>query len=59
MNEASGFELFLDERPDRTGPNDPPRGANPAVAPYYAELWAYLSARASGELPPAALVPLR
>lgn len=26
MNEASGFELFLDERPDRSGPNDPPRG---------------------------------
>jgi hypothetical protein len=36
------------------GPDDPapPRGANPDVARYYAELWSYLSARARDELPP-------
>ena len=33
----------------------PPRGANPDVARYYAELWSYLSARASGDLPPGQL----
>ena len=27
-------------------------GRNPEVRPYYLELWAYLSARAAGELPP-------
>jgi mono/diheme cytochrome c family protein len=39
------------------GPNDasPPRGAMPDVARYYNELWSYLSARASGELPPGSL----
>lgn len=30
----------------------PPWGQNPYVRPYYVELWAYLSARASGDLPP-------
>ena len=29
-----------------------PWGRNPEVRPYYLELWAYLSARAAGELPP-------
>lgn len=39
------------------GPNDPapPRGRNPDVARYYNELWAYLAARVSGELPVATL----
>jgi len=39
------------------GPDDPmpPRGANPDVARYYTELWSYLSARASGDLPPGPL----
>jgi mono/diheme cytochrome c family protein len=43
------------------GPDDPapPRGANPDVARYYNELWSYLRARASGELPPGPLEPLR
>lgn len=36
----------------------PPRGRDPAVAPYYAELWAYLAARASGRLPPGPLALL-
>ena len=30
----------------------PPRGRDPNVAPYYDELWSYLSARATGALPP-------
>ena len=28
-----------------------PWGRNPEVRPYYLELWAYLSARAAGDLP--------
>lgn len=36
----------------------PPRGRNPDVARYYEELWTYLSARTSGDLPPGALAPL-
>ena len=46
------FVRALDE--GYMGPDDPapPRGANPDVARYYAELWSYLSARASGALPP-------
>jgi mono/diheme cytochrome c family protein len=41
------------------GPNAamPPRGANEDVARYYEELWAYLSARTSGELPPGSVEP--
>ena len=30
----------------------PPWGEDPDVRPYYFELWAYLSARANGDLPP-------
>ena len=30
----------------------PPRGRDPNVAPYYDELWSYLSARVTGALPP-------
>jgi hypothetical protein len=30
----------------------PPRGRDPNVAPYYDELWAFLSARRDGALPP-------
>jgi hypothetical protein len=39
------------------GPDDssPPRGQNPDVARYYQELWAYLSARRNGDLPPGPL----
>jgi mono/diheme cytochrome c family protein len=29
----------------------PPRGRNPNVAPYYDELWSFLSARITGDLP--------
>jgi mono/diheme cytochrome c family protein len=29
----------------------PPRGRDPNVAPYYDELWSFLSARTSGDLP--------
>jgi len=32
----------------------PPRGRDPNVAPYYDELWAFLSARRDGALPPGA-----
>lgn len=32
-----------------------PWGRDPDVRPYYLELWAYLSARANGDLPPGAL----
>jgi mono/diheme cytochrome c family protein len=35
----------------------PPRGRDPNVAPYYDEVWSYLRARATGELPPGALAP--
>ena len=37
----------------------PPRGRDPDVARYYDELWTYLRARVTGELPPGplALVP--
>jgi hypothetical protein len=30
---------------------EPPRGRDPDVAPYYEELWSYLSARRDGALP--------
>ena len=30
----------------------PPRGRDPNVAPYYDELWSFLSARVAGDLPP-------
>ncbi len=30
----------------------PPRGRDPNVAPYYDELWSFLSARMTGDLPP-------
>jgi hypothetical protein len=29
----------------------PPRGRDPNVAPYYDELWAFLRARVTGDLP--------
>lgn len=35
-----------------------PRGRDPNVAPYYEELWSYLSARRSGALPPGPVEPL-
>jgi mono/diheme cytochrome c family protein len=33
----------------------PPRGRDPNVAPYYDEIWSYLSARLAGALPPGAV----
>ena len=36
-----------------------PWGEHPQVARYYDELWAYLSGRASGDVPPVPLRPLR
>lgn len=36
-----------------------PWGENPEVAPHYAELWSYLSARAEARLPAGPLRPLR
>ena len=30
----------------------PPRGRDPDVAPYYDELWSFLQARVTGDLPP-------
>ena len=30
----------------------PPRGRDPNVAPYYDELWSFLRARITGDLPP-------
>jgi mono/diheme cytochrome c family protein len=33
----------------------PPRGRDPNVAPYYDEVWSYLSARLAGVLPPGAV----
>ena len=37
---------------------EPPRGRSPNVAPYYRELWSYLSARRSGELRAGRLQPI-
>jgi mono/diheme cytochrome c family protein len=53
--DARAFIAALDK--GYLGPDDPspPRGAMPDVARYYNELWSYLSARASGALPPGAL----
>jgi cytochrome c len=52
---ARDFFAALDQ--GYLGPGDPsePRGRDPEIARYYNELWAYLSARASGELPPGSL----
>ena len=36
----------------------PPRGRDPNVAPYYDELWSYLRARISGDLPPGSVTRL-
>ena len=36
----------------------PPRGREPNVAPYYDELWAFLSARRDGALPAGPVEPL-
>lgn len=36
----------------------PPRGRDPNVAPYYEELWAFLSARRDGRLPANRVEPL-
>jgi cytochrome c5 len=50
--DSRAFFAALDE--GYLGPDDamPPRGANPDVSRYYNELWSYLSARVSGDLPP-------
>jgi hypothetical protein len=36
----------------------PPRGRDPNVAPYYDELWSFLRARITGDLPPGPLIRL-
>jgi mono/diheme cytochrome c family protein len=36
----------------------PPRGRDPNVAPYYEELWAFLTARRDGRLPAGRVEPL-
>jgi mono/diheme cytochrome c family protein len=36
----------------------PPRGRQPNVAPYYDELWAFLSARRDGALPDGPVEPI-
>jgi hypothetical protein len=36
----------------------PPRGRDPNVAPYYDELWAFLTARRDGLLPAGRVEPL-
>lgn len=36
----------------------PPRGRDPNVAPYYDELWSYLRARVTGDLPPGPVAQL-
>src|SRR5690606_41887496 len=53
-----GFFAALDQ--GYTGPAAPlrPWGEDPQVARYYEELWAYLSARANGDVPPVPLTPL-
>lgn len=53
------FERALDE--GYAGPDSSmkPWGEHPQVARYYAELWAYLSARRDGGVPPVPLRPLR
>ena len=58
MDERAFFEA-LDEGYLGPRSRSPPRGRNPAVAPYYEELWAYLAARSDGRLPPGpvALLP--
>jgi hypothetical protein len=35
-----------------------PRGRDPNVAPYYDELWSFLRARVTGDLPPGAVTRL-
>lgn len=52
------FERALDD--GYAGPLAPmrPWGENREVARYYTELWAYLSGRASGDVPPVPLTPL-
>jgi hypothetical protein len=57
LRAMSAREFFEALDKGYTGPLDPspPRGADPDVARYYDELWAYLSARASGALPPGML----
>lgn len=53
------FHRALDE--GYAGPSEPmrPWGEHPQVARYYDELWAYLSARANGDLPAGPLRPRR
>jgi mono/diheme cytochrome c family protein len=54
MSEMSQREFFAALDNGYFGPQStmPPRGRDPNVAPYYDELWSYLSARVAGHLPP-------
>ena len=57
MNDMSQREFFaaLDHGYFGPGSSMPPRGRDPNVAPYYDELWSFLRARVSGDLPPGAV----
>jgi mono/diheme cytochrome c family protein len=52
------FASILDNGYAGLGDALPPWGESRDVARYYVELWSYLSARASGELPPGPLMRL-
>ena len=57
MNDMSQREFFAALDHGYFGPcsSMPPRGRDPNVAPYYDELWSFLRARVSGDLPPGAV----
>jgi len=53
------FDRALDEGYAAASAGMRPWGEHPQVRRYYDELWAYLSARANGDVPPVPLRPLR
>jgi mono/diheme cytochrome c family protein len=57
--DRQAFYLALDDGYFGRNSNLGPWGRNPDVARYYDELWSYLSARASGAVPPGPLRPLQ
>jgi hypothetical protein len=56
--ERRAFFAALDDGYFEPDAGIPPHGDNPDVARYYEELWAYLAARLSGDLPAGPLEPL-
>ena len=54
MSDMTQREFFAALDHGYFGPQSrmPPRGRDPNVAPYYDELWSFLRARISGDLPP-------